>query len=106
MCSALLLVTIWEVSIRAAGPSSARGGGSDGVGDGLGLQVLLEAGHAHLAADAGLLVTAEGHVDGVPQAAVDAEGAGADRTDDALDACGVTAPHRPGQPVGRIVGDP
>ena len=39
---------------------------------GLGLEVLLEAGHAHLPADAGLLVAAERRVGAEPDAAVDA----------------------------------
>ena len=47
-------------------------------GNGFGFQVLLETGHAHLAADAGLLVAAERHVGRVPDAAVDVDRAGAD----------------------------
>ena len=39
------------------------------------LQVLLEAGHTHLAADPGLLEATEGHVGAVPEATVDRHGA-------------------------------
>src|SRR5918998_1039266 len=76
------------------------------IGDELGFEILLEAGDAHLAADAGLLVAAERCVRRVPDAAVDPERAGADTGHDAFDPPGVAAPDRTREPVGRVVGDP
>src|SRR3954451_19728211 len=51
---------------------------SRGLRHGLGLEVLLEAGHTHLPTDAGLLVAAERGVRAEPDPAVDCDGAGAD----------------------------
>src|SRR5699024_7254178 len=67
------------------GAGVCEGAGSGRGGDGLDLEIFLEARAAHLAADAGLLVAAEGHVGAVPLAAVDAERAGADPGHDLLD---------------------
>ena len=70
-----------------------------GSGHRLDLQVLLESCHAHLAAEAGLLVAAERHVRGVPDTAVDADRAGPDPRRDGAGAARAsvpkTAPDRP-----------
>src|SRR5690606_8648010 len=73
--------------------------------DRLGLQVLLEPGHAHLAADAGLLVAPERDVRPVPDATVHADGPGAQPPRDGPRPLGVAAVHRARQPVRRVVGD-
>ena len=52
-------------------------------GNGFGFEVLLETGQPHLPAVAGLLVSAERHVRGVPDAAVDVDGADAQPRGDA-----------------------
>src|SRR3954452_15296958 len=77
-----------------------------GDGDGLDLGVLLEAGHTHLAADPGLLEPAEGDIGAGPDAAVHADGPGAETGGDGLRLLDVGAVHRPGQPVVAVVRDP
>src|SRR5580658_1630605 len=58
--------------VRLGAASEALGRPSSRPGDRLGLEVLLESGQPVLPADAALLVTAEGHVDAVGGATVDA----------------------------------
>src|SRR4051812_15396753 len=70
------------------------------------LQVLLEAGDAHLAADAGLLVAAERRVRAEPHAAVDRERAGADAAGHRLRPREVGRVDRAREAVRRLVGDP
>src|SRR5690606_22151857 len=70
--------------------------------DRLGLQVLLEARHAHLAADAGLLVAAERDGRAVPAAAVRADRPGARARGHRAGAVGA-AVHRARQPVRGVV---
>ena len=74
--------------------------------DGLGLQVLLKALDAALAADAAALVAAERRVGAVEHAAVDAERAGPDAPGDRHAAFGRPRHHRAGQAEGAVVGDP
>src|SRR6187399_3239234 len=76
-----------------------------GLGDDLGLQVLLESGDTQLPADPGLLVAAEGRVGGIPDRAVDAERAGADPPGHGTRAVEVGAVDGTGEPVGGVVGD-
>src|SRR5574338_836527 len=78
---------------------------SCGLGDGLGLEVLLEAGPPHLPADSGRLVAAEGHVAAVPDAAVDAHGAGAHPPGHGPGPLGIARVDGAGEAVGRVVGD-
>src|ERR1700679_3370762 len=73
---------------------------------GLALEEFLEAGGAHPAADAGLLVAAERDVGAEPHPAVDADRAGSDPPGDAEGALVVGAVDRAGQAVDRVVGDP
>src|SRR6476619_3917731 len=54
-------------STRDTTPHSTR---LDPCGNGFGFEIFLETGEPHLPADAGLLVSAERHVGGVPDAAV------------------------------------
>src|SRR5690348_7787197 len=75
-------------------------------GDRLGLQVLLETGHTHLAADPGLLVATERSVRAEPDTTVHGEGAGTDPRRHCLRALERARVDRPGQPVRRVVGDP
>src|SRR3546814_11990015 len=70
----------------------------------LGLEELLEAVHAVLAAVARLLVATEGS-GRVERPAVDLDLAGADLLGDLLGPLRVGAPHTPGEAVGRGVGD-
>src|ERR1700722_14866219 len=74
--------------------------------EGLALEELLEAGGAHLAPDAGLLVAAEGDVGSEPHPAVDADRAGSDPPGDAEGSLVGAAVDRSGQTVDRVVGDP
>ena len=75
-------------------------------GNRFGLEVFLEAGEPHLPADAGLLVSPEGHVRRVPDPAVDVDGADPHPRGDTGGALLVRREDRPGQPVRGIVGDP
>src|SRR3546814_15898988 len=70
----------------------------------LGLEELLEAVHAVLAAVARLLVATEGS-GRVERPAVDLDLAGADLLGDLLGTLSVGAPHPAGEAVGRVVGD-
>src|SRR6195952_2989720 len=74
-------------------------------GNGLGLEVLLEAGDSHLPADAGLLVTAEGHVRRVPDPAVDVARADPHAGGHGRGAFLVGGEHRARQAERRVVGD-
>src|SRR5690606_4709379 len=84
---------------RGAGRSARR------PGQGLQLEVLLEARDAHLAADARLLVAAEGRVGRVPHPAVDADGPGADAAGHRRRPLDVGPVDGPRQAEDRVVGD-
>src|SRR5690349_13947789 len=75
------------------------------LGHGLGLEVLLEPGNAHLAAEARLLVPAERGVRAEPDAPVHRHGPGADPLGHGLRPLEVPGVDRPGEPVVGVVGD-
>src|SRR4051794_38630273 len=100
-------VTMATLSLkRMLCPSLVRWSISGGLGDRLGLQVLLEPGDTHLPADAGLLVAAERGVGAEPDPAVDGERAGTDPPGHRLRALQRAGVDRAGEPVRRVVGDP
>src|ERR1700684_3460788 len=66
-------VPLWR-AVRAETSHRCEVLSTDRCGNNFGLEVLLEARQAHLPADAGLLVTAERRVGGVPDATVDVDG--------------------------------
>src|SRR5688500_2152561 len=74
-------------------------GSGDGFGHRLLLEVLLEAGHTHLAAEPRLLVAAERHVGAVPEAAVHRHRPRADAPGDAQHPLAIGAGHAARQPV-------
>src|SRR5947209_9103376 len=76
------------------------------VGDHPGVEVFLEAGHAVLPPEAALLHPAEGRVAGPPRGAVDVQRACTDAARHPKGALGRRAPHRAGEAVDRVVGDP
>src|SRR3984957_2721361 len=73
--------------------------------NGFDFQVLLETCETHLASVARLLVTAEGRVGRVPDAAVDVDGSHPQARREAGRALRVGAEHSAGQPIWRVVGD-
>src|SRR5277367_6984292 len=79
--------------------------GLDRCGNGLDLQVLFETGETHLAADAGLLVPTEGRVRGVPDAAVDVDGAYPHSRRELGSSLRISTEHGARQPIWRVVGD-
>src|SRR3984957_13334346 len=72
----------------------------------LALEELVEAGFAHLPADARLLVAAEGRVGRVVNATVDAHRPRPDPTGDREPTFAITAQHRAREPEDRVVRDP
>src|SRR5437763_14249647 len=88
---------------RAPIASSSRS--SAGEADGLGLEELLEALHAVLAADTTLLVAAEGRLDAEPLAAVDPDRSGAQLAGDGDRTVERRAHDGSRQAVHRVVGD-
>src|SRR5262245_9123284 len=87
-------------------PGSPRGGSLDRHRQGLALEELLEAGDAHLPADAGLLVPTERRVRSEPVATVDTHGAGPDPLRDRDRPVVVGAEDGAGQAEDRVVRDP
>src|SRR2546422_3403966 len=76
-------ISLWAKCVREGCGSSAGA-----PGDGLGLQVLVEAGGAPFAAEAALLVTAERHMRGhAAPASIDGHDAGPDAFRDAQRPC-------------------
>src|ERR1700735_533281 len=73
--------------------------------NGFDLQVLFETGETHLAPVAGLLVPTEGCVRGVPDAAVDVDGAHPHTRGELGGSLWVGTEHAARQPIWRVVGD-
>src|SRR5271168_4082788 len=79
--------------------------GLDRCGNGFDLQVLFETGKTHLAPVAGLLVPTEGRIRGVPDAAVDVDGAHPHSGRELGSSLRVGTEHCARQPIRRVVGD-
>src|ERR1700709_226846 len=94
-----------EIETSCVAPEPVRGGRGDVVPDVLGLEVLLEARTAELAADARLLVAAPLGLRDGGVVSVDPDRAPPDRSGHRLALAGVVGPHRAGQPVDGVVGD-